>query len=214
MSLMDPSNTHAIKVLLVEDDPLQARLVRRFLRSPSPQSFEVEHAESLAAAVQKLITWSAEVVLLDLTLPDSSGANTFLRIQTQFPALPIVVLTGLNDEELGVQLVQAGAQDYLMKDMASGLLLSRTLRYAIERKRAFLERERLVRDLQEAVAELKTLSGLLPICSNCKKVRDDKGYWTQIEAYIQQRSAARFSHGICPDCMEKLYPDYRPKGAR
>jgi len=211
---MDPSNTHAIKVLLVEDDPLQARLVRRFLRSPSPQSFEVEHAESLAAAVQKLITWSAEVVLLDLTLPDSSGANTFLRIQTQFPALPIVVLTGLNDEELGVQLVQAGAQDYLMKDMASGLLLSRTLRYAIERKRAFLERERLVRDLQEAVAELKTLSGLLPICSNCKKVRDDKGYWTQIEAYIQQRSAARFSHGICPDCMEKLYPDYRPKGAR
>ena len=211
---MDPSNTHAIKVLLVEDDPLQARLVRRFLRSPSPQSFEVEHAESLAAAVQKLITWSAEVVLLDLTLPDSSGANTFLRIQTQFPALPIVVLTGLNDEELGVQLVQAGAQDYLMKDMASGLLLSRTLRYAIERKRAFLERERLVRDLQEAVAELKTLSGLLPICSNCKKVRDDKGYWTQIEAYIQQRSAARFSPGICPDCMEKLYPDYRPKGAR
>ena len=118
---MDPSNTHAIKVLLVEDDPLQARLVRRFLRSPSPQSFEVEHAESLAAAVQKLITWSAEVVLLDLTLPDSSGANTFLRIQTQFPALPIVVLTGLNDEELGVQLVQAGAPNYFIKNMTKAL---------------------------------------------------------------------------------------------
>jgi PAS domain S-box-containing protein len=73
------------------------------------------------------------------------------------------------------------------------------------------ERERLIKELQDALADIKTLSGLVPICSNCKKIRDDKGYWTQLEAFIQEHSEARFSHGICPDCMEKLYPDFMPK---
>jgi PAS domain S-box-containing protein len=73
------------------------------------------------------------------------------------------------------------------------------------------EREKLITELQNALADIKTLSGLVPICSNCKKIRDDKGYWTQVEAYIQERSQARFSHGICPDCMKKLYPNFLPK---
>jgi PAS domain S-box-containing protein len=77
-----------------------------------------------------------------------------------------------------------------------------------ERKRAEAERERLIKELQEALADIKTLSGLVPICANCKKIRDDKGYWTQVEAYIQARSRARFSHGICPECMNKLYPEF------
>jgi PAS domain S-box-containing protein len=80
-----------------------------------------------------------------------------------------------------------------------------------ERKRAEAERERLIKELQEALADIKTLSGLVPICANCKKIRDDKGYWTQVEAYIQERSQARFSHGICPDCMTKLYPEFIKK---
>jgi PAS domain S-box-containing protein len=80
-----------------------------------------------------------------------------------------------------------------------------------ERKRAQEERERLISVLQGALADVKTLSGLVPICANCKKIRDDKGFWMQVEAYIQERSHARFSHGICPDCMKKLYPDIVPK---
>jgi PAS domain S-box-containing protein len=77
-----------------------------------------------------------------------------------------------------------------------------------ERKHADEERERLITELQNAVADIKVLSGLVPICANCKKIRDDKGYWTQLEAYIQAHSQARFSHGVCPDCMKKLYPDF------
>jgi len=77
-----------------------------------------------------------------------------------------------------------------------------------ERKGAEVEREKLIQELQEALASVKQLSGLLPICASCKKVRDDKGYWTQIEAYIRDRSEAEFSHGLCPECMKKLYPDY------
>jgi PAS domain S-box-containing protein len=80
-----------------------------------------------------------------------------------------------------------------------------------ERKNAEVERERLIKELQDALADIKTLSGLVPICANCKKIRDDKGFWMQVESYIQERSQARFSHGICPDCMAKLYPGYLTK---
>ncbi len=76
-----------------------------------------------------------------------------------------------------------------------------------DNKQAALERERLIEELQTTISEVKTLSGLLPICASCKKIRDDKGYWNQIEGYIQQHSNAQFSHGICPDCIQKLYPD-------
>ncbi len=75
------------------------------------------------------------------------------------------------------------------------------------RKQAEEEREELITTLQHTLAEVKTLSGLLPICANCKKVRDDTGYWQQIESYVSQHSQAQFSHGICPDCLKKLYPE-------
>jgi len=76
-----------------------------------------------------------------------------------------------------------------------------------ERKQAEKEREKLVRELQKAMTEIKALKGILPICASCKKNRDDRGYWRQIEAYIRDHSEAEFSHGICPDCMKKLYGD-------
>ena len=68
------------------------------------------------------------------------------------------------------------------------------------------------RELQEAQANLKSLRGLLPICASCKKIRDDKGYWNQLEAYIQNNSDAKITHGICPDCMKKLYGDFLEEG--
>jgi CheY-like chemotaxis protein len=87
-----------------------------------------------------------------------------------------------------------------------------TLREEIAwRKKAEEEREKLIRELQQALAEVKTLSGLLPICASCKKIRDDKGYWNQIEVYIRDHSQAEFSHGLCPDCAKKLYDEYFKK---
>jgi hypothetical protein len=69
----------------------------------------------------------------------------------------------------------------------------------------------LITELQDALADVKLLSGLVPICASCKKIRDDQGYWTQIESYIQDRSDAKFSHSICPDCAQKMYPQYMAK---
>ena len=77
-----------------------------------------------------------------------------------------------------------------------------------QRKQMEQERERLIDDLHKALANVKQLSGLLPICASCKKIRDDKGYWNQIEAYIRDHSEAQFSHGICPDCAEKHYAEF------
>jgi len=88
-----------------------------------------------------------------------------------------------------------------------------SFRNITERKQAEGEREQLIKELQNAVADIKVLSGLVPICSSCKKIRDDKGYWTQLEGYIQAHSQAKFSHGVCPDCMKKLYPNFIPKKA-
>lgn len=76
-----------------------------------------------------------------------------------------------------------------------------------ERKRIEKEREKLISELQMAMGEVKKLSGFLPICSSCKKIRDDEGYWNQIESYIRDHSEAEFSHSICPECVKKLYPD-------
>jgi hypothetical protein len=80
-----------------------------------------------------------------------------------------------------------------------------------ERMKMEAEREKLIQELQKALAEVKKLSGFLPICASCKKIRDDKGYWNQIEEYIRTHSEAEFSHGLCPDCTRKLYPDFRKK---
>lgn len=205
-------HTPPMKVLLVDDEPAQVWLVSEHLRSVSEKSgkaIAIIHSESLQEGLLTLASNEIDVVLLDLSLPDSIGLDTLTKARTRFPSLPIVVLTSLDDEELGIQLVQGGAQDYLVKGQVDGLLLFRTLRYAIERKQAEVERETLILDLQNALAQVKTLSGMLPICSGCKKIRDDQGYWKRIETYISEHSEAQFSHGICPDCAKKFFPDFK-----
>ncbi len=91
-------------------------------------------------------------------------------------------------------------------------VLGKTLYHCVwrditERKRVEEEREKLIKDLQEALAKVKLLSGMLPICSSCRKIRDDRGYWNQIEVYVRDHSEAEFTHGICPECFKKLYPN-------
>jgi len=89
--------------------------------------------------------------------------------------------------------------------------LAQVIEYCVDitdRKRTAAEREQLISDLQKAIAEVRTLSGLLPICSSCKKIRDDQGYWNSLEHFIRTHSGAEFSHGICPECASRLYPEY------
>ena len=96
---------------------------------------------------------------------------------------------------------------YLRREVAEKTLNLR--QEIVERKTIQAERENLISDLQKALDDVKTLGGLLPICASCKKIRDDKGYWNQIELYIKANSNAEFSHSICPDCAKALYPNYK-----
>lgn len=209
---MNSMNTSLINVCLIEDNPGDARLVREMLAKVGGIQFKLNCADRLTSGVECVLSGEkVDVILLDLSLPDSSGYETFIRMLEAAPDIPIVVMSGFDDEGVAEQAVREGAQDYLIKGQADSNLLSRAIRYAIERKKAEKEREELIRELRKALAKIKTLHGLLPICASCKRIRDDKGYWNQIEIYISEHSEAGFTHGICPECLEKLYPDYIDK---
>lgn len=190
-------NALPLKVLLIEDNPADARLIREMLKGLREGVFELESVDRLSTGLERLADSERDVVLLDLSLPDSQGFDTFLKLREKAGAVPTVLLTGLDDEALAVRAVHEGAQDYLIKGQVDGHLLSRAIRYAIERNK-------LVRELHDALAKVKTLSGMIPICAWCRRIRDDKGYWDQVEAYVESRSNATFTHGICPECSEKM----------
>jgi diguanylate cyclase (GGDEF)-like protein len=131
-----------IKILLVEDNPGDARLLRLSLSEADGAYFDLHHVERLEAAMEQASQFCPDVVLLDLSLPDSSGLETVRRLHQHVPHVPIVVLTGMNDETQAVRAVQEGAQDYLIKGNVDGNLLLRSMRYAIERRRILDELER------------------------------------------------------------------------
>lgn len=136
--------SEAVGVLLIEDNPGDARLIREMLIDVPTMSFAVDPVDSLEAGLARLKEKKYDVILTDLNLPDSSGLATFLAVYSKVPKLPIVVLTGLSDESFGVQTVQEGAQDYLVKQDVTSSLLGRTVRYAIERNRLRLAHDELI----------------------------------------------------------------------
>ncbi len=157
-------DSEPIHVLLIEDNPGDARLIREMLIDAAATqqglfegaSFDLESCDRLASGLARLIAGGIGVLLLDLGLPDSQGIDTFARAHTQAPRVPTVVLTGLEDEALGVELVRAGAQDYLVKGRIDGHALARAICYAIERQRteeALQESEERFRALTQSANE-------------------------------------------------------------
>jgi len=144
--------TRPIRILLVEDNPGDARLIKETLSDAAADQFELSCTERLDLALEHVAQHEFDVVLLDLTLPDSSGLHTFERMHAQAPTVPIIVLTGLDVEALGIEAVQKGAQDYLNKGQVDTPLLVRSVRYAIARK--LLENQLLQSNRLESVGEL------------------------------------------------------------
>ena len=145
-----------MRILMVEDNPGDVRLLREYLlgQRGSEEEFQCLQVNRLAQALASLDEASFDAVLLDLSLPDSQGIGTLNKVHAAKPGMPIVVMTGLDDEALGLQLLQAGAQDYLVKGEVSASLLRRTLRYAVERKRAEVELRRSEIFLQSIVENI------------------------------------------------------------
>lgn len=156
---------NSIRAFLVEDDSGYASLIRKILARTSSFHYELTHAVRLSDALKQLEQDSCDIILLDLTLPDSWGIDTFRKIQACAPHIPIIILTGMEDENLGFQIVQEGAQDYLVKGQASIDFFNRSISYAIHRKRIEWElkqqRELVTqqaRELEEALSIQRHIS--------------------------------------------------------
>jgi signal transduction histidine kinase len=128
-----------VRILLIEDNPADARLTRELLLDSGGLDFVLTHETTLAEGIERLAAEPSDVVLLDLSLSDAHGLETVVRLHGSYPLVPIIVLSGLDDEETAVEAVQNGAQDYLVKGQGDGYLTRRAIRYAIERKRAQLQ---------------------------------------------------------------------------
>lgn len=155
-----PLGKPLVNVLLIEDNLAEARLIQEVLKGTPRSRFVLSHTKRLGEAIERLNTTAFDIALLDLTLPDSAGLDSLDTLIQEAPTLPIVVLTNTNDDELAVEAVRHGAQDYLMKRQLNQELLVRSLRYAIERKQTAVAlrqaNEELEERVQERTAELET----------------------------------------------------------
>lgn len=196
--------TPAAKILVVEDDTNVAEVLKARLTSFGYQvSAATASGYEAIALVQGLLP---DLVLMDIMLEgELNGIEAAERI-ARLSDVPIVFITCLNDQGVVDRAIQTSPYGYIIKPYDTATLRS-TIEIALIKHRAFKEREVLIRKLEKAALEVKRLSGLLPICSACKKIRDDQGRWHGLEDYFRARDVAEFSHTICPECRVRLYPD-------
>jgi signal transduction histidine kinase len=174
------------RVLLIEDNPGDARLLAETLKDVPGNPFELMHADLVGSALERLDRERFDAILLDLALPDGQGFDVLRRLLDVAPSIPVLVLTGLNDEQMALQALRAGAQDYLVKGAHDGDFISRAICYAIQRKQ-LLERTRVLRDIDQAIistldleevfaALLGKTSALFPFSAACvQKINHDTG---------------------------------------
>ena len=194
-----------IKDLL--DDAEVIGWISNILCNSEAASFELEHIKTFEQSLKKIKQSKHHIYLIDYQLGEENGLDLLHSAIASGCKAPIIMLTGKGDPSIDQTAMKYGAADYLNKHNLSAELLERTIRYALGRKLMKEKSDKLVTELQTALENVKKLSGLLPICSSCKKIRDDKGYWNEVEEFITEHSEADFSHGLCPGCAKKLYPD-------
>lgn len=194
-------------LLLVEDNPADADLIKEYLEEDQNLNYTVVETRTLSEALVLLAQKNIDMVLLDLSLPDSSGLDTVRSLLADFPQIVLIVLTGLKDYQVALQAVRFGAQDYLEKDQLTPMLLHRSISYAIERKKYIQERRVLFADLDRTLEELEALQAILPLCGSCKRIRDEKGDWQKLDAFIRNYPGKDIDHLICPDCRKELYSE-------
>jgi AmiR/NasT family two-component response regulator len=190
-------------VLIVEDDPMVGEMIQGLLEDIG-YTVAGKAIDGLQA-IEMTQSLQPDVVLMDIKMPNMDGIEATRHIYESCPT-PVVVLTAHETPELVEGASAAGVGAYLVKP-SNTREMKRAIAIAIARFDDLMELRRLNAKLQDALAQAKTLSGLLPICASCKKIRDDEGYWSQLETYIQEHFDIQFSHGLCPECANKLYPE-------
>ena len=171
-------------VLAVDDQPNNLQFLGKLL---SDSGYEVGMAQNGRQALNFVEKNKPDLILLDIMMPEMDGYDVCKTLKNDFATrhIPVIFLTAKTDSQDVVKGFELGGVDYVTKPFNSAELLARIRTHI----------------------EMQILRGLLPMCSRCKKVRDDEGYWSQVDAYIEAHTQLIFTHGICPDCMENLYGD-------
>jgi len=203
-----------LSLLIVEDNPGDVLLIKEYLSDRQDARYDITEADTLEAAIGLIANREFDVILLDLTLPDSMGLDTVRTVMTTSPDTAVIVLTGLQDENTALQAVRYGAQDYLEKQFLTPAMLYKSIIYAIERKWAMQEKEDLLNDLIKALKKIETLEGILPVCVSCRKILDENQEWQSLEEYIRHRSDAEVVQLVCPACMSELEQNENPDRTR
>lgn len=191
-----------MKILIAEDERVSRRLLEQALERWGYQAV-VAHdgteAWTLLAGAD-----APPIAIIDWMMPGVDGLELCQRVRSLPAQLPtyLVLLTSRSAREDVVAGLQAGADDYVVKPFHEAELRAR-LQVGVRVVQLQASLADRVRDLEEALSRVKQLQGLLPICSYCKKIRDDRNYWQQVEQYVAERTEARFTHGICPSCYER-----------
>ena len=193
-----------IKILVAEDEDLISEYIIIGLKVQG--YVNIIKAVDGEDAYEKACSLQPDVILMDLMMPKLNGIEAAYKIQ-ECCSTPIVIISAHDSSDSLINAGAAGVSAFLTKP-AQPDDIERAMVIAMARHADLMEMRRLNKELELALEEVKKLQGILPICANCKNIRDDKGYWQQIEAYIEDHSEAEFSHGFCPDCAKKLYPDY------
>jgi PleD family two-component response regulator len=207
----DPADTIAAtkeepglrKILVAEDEAVTRTLLEEILASWGFQVIAVADGDQAWQAIET--DDPPLLLILDWMMPGTDGLEVCRKLRSAYPDRPTyaILLTAKEGRDDLIQGLHGGANDYIAKPFDYAELRARVEVGArvIGLQKSLTDR---VEELQEALSRVKQLQGLLPICAYCKKVRDDKNYWQQVEAYISKHSDVQFSHGICPDCYRKL----------
>lgn len=217
---MTPAQLKNYTVLIVDDNPDNLQILLAYLKNFGVRVLVAQSGEVMLRLVQHL---TPNLILLDVMMPGPSGFEVCqqLKADKATEAIPVIFMTARADVESKIKGFEVGGVDYITKPIEYQELVARVnthltlgeLQKTLQEKNHHLQEmnqqlETKNSQLQEALDKIKTLRGLLPICANCKRIRDDEGYWHDVAVYIRDHSEAEFTHGICSPCMQELYPDF------
>ena len=191
---MDKKN----RVLIVDDAQFNISVLTEILHN----DYEIITAKSGDKALKAVAgPHPPDLILLDIIMPQMDGYQvcTLIKANENTAHIPIIFVTAVSEAMDEAKAFEIGAVDYVAKPFNPVTMKARI--------NTHIKLSTTMQELTSALKEVKRLSGLLPMCASCKKIRDDKGYWQQVEAYLEEYSEATFSHGMCPECSEAMYGD-------
>lgn len=192
------------KILIVEDSAENLRMLIELLKD----DYQLIPLKSGKVALEKLaLDPLPDLILSDIVMPEMDGYKFCgqLKANPRTKEIPLIFITAISEAMDDAKAFGLGAVDYITKPFNPLTVKARVSTH--------IKLYRTLKELQNALKDIRILSGLIPICASCKKIRDDKGYWNQVETYVQERADVQFSHSICPDCREKFYASFPEKRA-